>query len=112
MLTAGSFITFKTLFYVMIFLGAVIILLNIIITIFLKNKIPGGFTGKWLTTMWLCMFFFFTSEAAGAFFFMTSRGNIYVAYFFISFGVFSAAVFMAAANRFVYNLIKELETHI
>lgn len=107
MLTLASFITFKNLFYVLVLLGALIMLFNMIIASSLKNKIPGGFVGKWLTVMWLFMFFFFLAEA-GAFFFITSLGNIDMSYFLIGFVLFFGSVFVAVVNRFIYHLIKEL----
>jgi len=114
MLMNDPFVIYKILFYAMVLIGAIILLFNMVITLVLKSKTPGGFTGKWLATMWLCMFLFFMSEGAGAFFFMTSfgGGDIFISYFFISFGVLSASVFIAVANRFIYRLIKELESRI
>jgi hypothetical protein len=96
-------------FYVIIMLGAIIIIFNLFITVFLRTKIPGGYAGKWFVIMWLCMFIFIFSEGAGAFFFMTRQQGIYLSYIFISLGVLAAAIFMAVANRFIYKLIKELE---
>ena len=107
MLTLGSFITFKNLFYLLVLLGAVIMLSNMIIAASLKNKIPGGFVGKWLTIMWFFMFFFFLAET-GAFFFITSLNNINLSYFLIGLVLFFGSVFVLVVNRFVYHLIKEL----
>jgi hypothetical protein len=107
-----SLFSMKNLFYVIVGIGALIIIFNLVLTIILRPNIPGGFTGKWLEILWLCMFLFIVSEGAGAFFFMTHQDGIYLSYFLISLGVFAAAVFIAVANRFIYNLIKELEKRI
>ncbi|MDA8053778.1 MAG: hypothetical protein M0012_06490 [Deltaproteobacteria bacterium] len=107
MLTLGSLITLKNLFYVFVLFGAVIMFLNMLMAASLKNKIPGGFVGKWLLIMWFFMFFFFLAEA-GAFFFITSLNNINLSYFLIGLVLFFGSVFVAVVNRFVYHLIKEL----
>ena len=112
MLIKGSIMSFEGFFYVIVMLGAIIIIFNLFITVFLRSKIPGGYTGRWLTIMWLCMFIFIASEGAGAFFFMTRQQSIYVSYFLISLGVLAAAIFIAVANRFIYKLIKELESRL
>ncbi len=106
MLMLGSFVTFKNLFYILVLFGALLMLLNMIVAASLKNKIPGGFVGRWLTLMWLFMFFFFLSEA-GAFFFIASLRNVYMSYFLIGLTLFFGSVFVAVVNRFIFHLINE-----
>jgi hypothetical protein len=81
-----------------------------IIAASLKNRIPGGFVGKWLAIMWVFMFFFFLAEA-GAFFFISSLSNINLSYFLIGAVLFFGSVFVGVVNRFVFHLIRELEIH-
>jgi hypothetical protein len=112
MISHLSLFSIENLFYAIVGIGTVIIIFNLVYTIILRPTIPGGFTGKWLEILWFCMFLFILSEGSGAFFFMTHKGGIYLSYFLISLGVLAAAVFIAVANRFIYNLIKELEKRI
>lgn len=106
MLTLGSLMTFKNLFYILVLFGALIMLLNMVVAASLKNKVPGGFVGRWLTLMWLFMFFFFLAEA-GAFFFIASLHNVLMSYFLIGLVLFFGSVFVAVVNRFIYHLINE-----
>ena len=103
-------VTFKGFFYLLVILGALIMFMNMIIAASLKNRIPGGFVGKWLTIMWIFMFFFFLAETA-AFFFISSLSNINLSYFLIGAVLFFGSVFVGVVNRFIYHLIRELEIH-
>ena len=100
----------KSLFYVLLFLGAVIMLINMFVASSLKKKVPGGFVGKWLSIMILFMFFFFIAEAGG-FFFVTSIKNKDISNFLIASVLFFGSVFVGIVNRFIYHLMKELEVH-
>lgn len=105
-----SLITFKNFFYLFVLVGAVVMLINMIVAASLKNRIPGGFVGKWLTIMWIFMFFFFIAET-GAFFFIQSLNNIKLSYFLIGLVLFFGSVFVGVVNRFILHLINELEIH-
>lgn len=102
--------TFKGVFYLLVILGALIMFINMIIAASLKNRIPGGFVGKWLTILWVFMFFFFLAEA-GAFLFISSLHNINLSYFLIGAVLFFGSVFVGVVNRFIFHLINELEIH-
>ncbi|MDA8157763.1 MAG: hypothetical protein M0034_01045 [Deltaproteobacteria bacterium] len=106
----NSIFTFKGIFYLLVVLGALIMFMNMIIAASLKNRIPGGFVGRWLTIMWVFMFFFFLAET-GAFFFISSLNNINLSYFLIGAVLFFGSVFVAVVNRFIFHLIRELEIH-
>ena len=106
----NSILTFKSIFYLLVVLGALIMFANMIIAASLKKRIPGGFVGKWLTIMWVFMFFFFLAET-GAFFFISSFHNINLSYFLIGAVLFFGSVFVGAVNRFIFHLIRELDIH-
>ncbi|HEC25181.1 MAG TPA: hypothetical protein ENI54_04140 [bacterium] len=105
-----SILTLKGLFYLLVAAGAIIMFANMVIAASLKNRVPGGFVGKWLTIMWVFMFFFFLAEA-GAFFFIKSLKNMALSYFIIGLVLFFGSIFIVVVNRFMYHLIKELEVH-
>lgn len=110
MVNLNSILTFKGFFYILVLLGALIMFINMIIAASLRKRIPGGFVGKWLTIMWVFMFFFFLAEA-GAFLFISSLDNINLSYFLIGAVLFFGSVFVGVVNRFVFHLIRELEIH-
>ena len=110
MVNLNSILTFKSIFYLLVVVGALIMLVNMIIAASLKKRVPGGFVGRWLTIMWVFMFFFFLAET-GAFFFISSFRNINLSYFLIGAVLFFGSVFVGVVNRFIFHLIRELEIH-
>ena len=110
MVNLNSILTFKSIFYLLVVVGALIMLVNMIIAASLKKRVPGGFVGRWLTIMWVFMFFFFLAET-GAFFFISSFRNINLSYFLIGAVLFFGSVFVGVVNRFILHLIRELEIH-
>lgn len=101
------YLTYKNIFYILVLFSAAIMLINIIVALSLKNKILGGFVGRWLSILFLFMVFFTIAEVL-SFFFISSLNSIYTAYFIISVILLFGSVFVAAVNRFIYHLINNM----
>lgn len=101
-------LNFKSLFYIFVLFGALIMLVNMFIASSLKKRVPGGFVGKWLAIMFIFMLFFFIAEA-GSFFFISYLTNMNLSYFLIALVLFFGSIFVAVVNRFIFHLIQELE---